>query len=169
MVDSGWWSSLLVHIDSQDKVVGVKLGQGVDRAWRSPQLSIISDSSCRRSSSPMLGSTSSPSKCSSVNSLIRSSKSSTAEVEGAAVALEVDAVRAVAMLCLRDLGWVGVFRTGLKCAERPVIYLFVTTLHSLKDIRTTSSNFHCTFNKGCLGPLFLKGFYMRYLALINIA
>ena len=65
----------------------------------------------------MPGSTSSPSKWSSVNALICSSKSSTAELEAAA--LEVDA----ATLVLRDLGWVGVFSTGLKCTERLVIYL----------------------------------------------
>lgn len=56
-----------------------------------------------------------------MNSFISSSKSSTAEVEAAA--LEVEAVREAATLVLRDLGWVGVFRTGLKYPERAG-YLF---------------------------------------------
>lgn len=78
------------------------LGNGLKEP---PQLSIISDSSCSRSSSPMSGSTSAGARWSSVNSLISSSKSSMAEVE---------AVREAATLTLRNFDWVGDLRTGLK-------------------------------------------------------
>lgn len=81
-----------------------------------PQLSIISDSSCSRSSSPRPGSTSS-SRWSPVNSLISSSNSSTTEVEAAVV-------RDTPVLCLRGLGVrVGVFRMGLTRTDRLVIDL----------------------------------------------
>lgn len=146
MVDSGSWSSLLVNTESQNEVVSGKSGRGVDCAWQSPQLSIISDSSCSRSSSPMPGSTSS-SRWSRVNESISSSKSSTAEVEAAV--LEVEAVRDAAALTLRDLGWVGLLRTGLKC---DIIYLVTDNAAFMSYPYKYQNSFHschcnCCFSK----------------------
>ena len=71
-----------------------------------PQLSIISDSSCSRSSSPRPGSMSSP-RWSSVNSFINSSKSSTAEE------LETVETRDATQLGRRGFTWGAAFITGL--------------------------------------------------------
>lgn len=89
------------------------------------QLSIISDSSCSRSSSPMAGSMSS-SRWSSVNWLISSSNSSTVD-ELEPSGLEVGAARDDATLYLRLLDWVGVLGTGLKCTGERILNVLPNT------------------------------------------
>lgn len=115
-----------------------------------PQLSIISDSSCSRSSSPMAGSTSS-SRWSSVNWLMSSSKSSTAEE---ASALEEAAARDAAVLDLLVLDWVGLFSTGLKHTQNVDFWSWKITSVSIYSCVCVSSRIYARILELNLLPFF---------------